>query len=134
MTSSGAHLRGLAPGQHSSEGTSQRWRAVSDTVPDLTGSVIKPKTSRTDSDGFNKYASRPVQFFKYIYICKNCILGANRITSVHEIRSSNKIRGTSYFCFLLGDYLACGKNCFTVFAFVNATVEILNHKKNCCFI
>ena len=28
-----ARLRGLAPAQHSSEETSQRWRAVGDTVP-----------------------------------------------------------------------------------------------------
>ena len=33
VTSGGAHLRGLAPGLHSSEETSQRWRAVGDTVP-----------------------------------------------------------------------------------------------------
>ena len=33
VTSGGAHLRGLAPGLHSSEGTSQRWRAVGVTVP-----------------------------------------------------------------------------------------------------
>ena len=33
VTSCGAHLRGLAPGQHSSEETSQRWRVVGDTVP-----------------------------------------------------------------------------------------------------
>ena len=33
VTSGGAHLRGLAPGQHSSEETSQRWRVVGDTVP-----------------------------------------------------------------------------------------------------
>ena len=33
VTSGGAHLRGLAPGLHSSEKTSQRWRAVGDTVP-----------------------------------------------------------------------------------------------------
>ena len=32
VTSAGAHLRGLAPGQHSSEETSQRWRAVGDTA------------------------------------------------------------------------------------------------------
>ena len=31
-TSGGAHLRGLAPGQHSSEEASQRWRVVGDTV------------------------------------------------------------------------------------------------------
>ena len=33
VTSSGAHLRGLAPGLLSSEETSQRWRTVGDTVP-----------------------------------------------------------------------------------------------------
>ena len=32
VTSCGAHLRGLAPGLHSSEETSQRWRVVGDTV------------------------------------------------------------------------------------------------------
>ena len=33
VTSGGAHLRGLAPGQHSSEETSQQWRAAGNTVP-----------------------------------------------------------------------------------------------------
>ena len=33
VTSCGAHLRGLVRGQHSSEESSQRWRAVGDTVP-----------------------------------------------------------------------------------------------------
>ena len=46
--SCGAHLRGLAPGQHSSEESSQRWRVVGDTV-DLTGPGTEPQTSRTDS-------------------------------------------------------------------------------------
>ena len=32
VTSCGAHLRGLAPGLHSSEEMSQRWRVVGDTV------------------------------------------------------------------------------------------------------
>ena len=32
VTSGGAHLRDLAPGLHSSEETSQRWRAVGDSV------------------------------------------------------------------------------------------------------
>ena len=49
VTSCGAHLRGLAPGQHSSEETSQRWRVVGDAVPILTGPGIEPQTSRTDS-------------------------------------------------------------------------------------
>ena len=33
VTSGGVHLLDLAPGQHSSEETSQRWRAVGGTVP-----------------------------------------------------------------------------------------------------
>ena len=48
VTSCGAHLRGSAAGQHSSEETSQRWRAV-DKTADLTGPGIEPQTSRTDN-------------------------------------------------------------------------------------
>ena len=33
VTSGEAHLRGLAPGQHSMEEISQRWRAIGDTHP-----------------------------------------------------------------------------------------------------
>ena len=33
VTCRGIHLGGLTSGQHSSEETSQRWRAVGDTVP-----------------------------------------------------------------------------------------------------
>ena len=42
VTSGGVHLSGLAPGQHSSEETSQRWRAVGDSTSDLTGPGIEP--------------------------------------------------------------------------------------------
>ena len=42
VTSGGVHLRGLAPGQHSSEKTSQRWRAVDDTASNLIGPGIEP--------------------------------------------------------------------------------------------
>ena len=49
VTSGGAQLRGLAPGQHSSEETSQQWRPVGDIVPHLTSPGIESKTSRTDS-------------------------------------------------------------------------------------
>ena len=59
VSSGEAHHRGLAPWQHSSEKTSQRWRAVSDTVPDLTGAVIETKTSHTVTDIFNYSASEP---------------------------------------------------------------------------
>ena len=41
VTSGGIHLHGLAPGQHSSEETSQRWQAVGNTVSDLTGPGIE---------------------------------------------------------------------------------------------
>ena len=47
-TNGGAHLRVLAPDQHSSEETSQRWRAVNDTVIDFTSPRIEAQTSRTD--------------------------------------------------------------------------------------
>ena len=33
VTCGGVHLRGLEPGLHSSEETTQRWRTVDDTVP-----------------------------------------------------------------------------------------------------
>ena len=42
LTNGGVHFRGLAPGQHSSEETSQRWRAIGDTVTDLTGLGFEP--------------------------------------------------------------------------------------------
>ena len=42
-TSCGIHLRGLAPGQHSSEETSQLWQAVGGAVCDLTEPVIELK-------------------------------------------------------------------------------------------
>ena len=51
MTSSEARLRGLAPGQHSSRETSQRWRAVVDTVSDLTEPVIELESFTTPPTG-----------------------------------------------------------------------------------
>ena len=49
-----AHLRGLAPEQHSSEKNSQRWRDVGDALFDLTGPGIESQISRTDSDVLSK--------------------------------------------------------------------------------
>ena len=49
--------RGLEPGQHSFEETSQRWRAVGYTLSDLTGPGIEPRTSHADSDVCNHYAN-----------------------------------------------------------------------------
>ena len=52
VTSGGAYFHGLAPVpvQHSSEETSQWWRAVGDNVPDLTVPGVEPPTYRTDSN------------------------------------------------------------------------------------
>ena len=55
VTSGGVHLRGLAPGQHSSEETSQHLRAVSGTKSDLTGMGIKPQNSCTGRDVFIRF-------------------------------------------------------------------------------
>ena len=59
-TSDEVHLSGLAPGYHSSEETSQRWRFFGDTVSNLTGSEIEPQIFRADSDVFNHHTDRPV--------------------------------------------------------------------------
>ena len=48
--SGGVHLLSLTLGQHSSEETLHRWRAVGGTVLDLTDLGIKPQTARTDSN------------------------------------------------------------------------------------
>ena len=48
VTSGVAYLHDLAPGQHSSEETSQRWRAVGGTVHDLTDPRFDPRTFLTD--------------------------------------------------------------------------------------
>ena len=45
-----AHLHSLAHGQHSFQVTSQRCRAVDNTVSDFTGLKFEPQTSRTDSN------------------------------------------------------------------------------------
>ena len=63
VTSSRAHVRGLAPGQHSSEETSQRWRAVDATVTNLTPLGIETRTSRANSDVSKQYANRSVALF-----------------------------------------------------------------------
>ena len=46
VTNSGDYLRDLAPGEHSSEETSQRWQGPSNTVSDLTSAVIEPHLLR----------------------------------------------------------------------------------------
>ena len=57
----GIHLHGLVPGQHSSDKTSQRRRAVGDTVFDLTSQGIEPKTSCTNGDARKNCADWPVK-------------------------------------------------------------------------
>ena len=50
VTSGRAHFRGLALSQQSSTETSQRWRDVGDTVPDLTDRGFEPQVSRINSN------------------------------------------------------------------------------------
>ena len=47
VTSDGAYFRGLALGQHSSKETPKQWRAVSDTVSEMTGPGFEPQTCCT---------------------------------------------------------------------------------------
>ena len=61
--SGGVHLRGLAPGQYSSEETSQRWRTVRNTAFNLTDLGSEPQTSRAVSDVLSHHATRqPVMY------------------------------------------------------------------------
>ena len=48
VTSDGIHLCGFAPGQHSSEETSQRSRVVGDAVSDLTDPGIEQDLSQQE--------------------------------------------------------------------------------------
>ena len=51
VTSAGDHeWHDSAPRQHSSEETSDRWRAIGDAVSDLTGQEIRRKTSCASGD------------------------------------------------------------------------------------
>ena len=59
VTSGGAHLRGLARGQHSSKKTSLRCRVVEDTVSDLTDLGMESKTFRADSGVLSHIANLP---------------------------------------------------------------------------
>ena len=68
VTSGGVHLRGLPPGQHSSEKTSLQWRAIGDAVSDLTGPEIEPKTCGAHSDVFHRSANWPVLSSFSIYL------------------------------------------------------------------
>ena len=45
VTSGGAHLCSLTPGQLSSEETLQQWQAIGDTVSDLIGPGLESQTS-----------------------------------------------------------------------------------------
>ena len=56
VSSGGVHLRGLAAGQHSSEETSPQWRAVGDTVSNLTAPRIEHMAYRANSNALNHYA------------------------------------------------------------------------------
>ena len=54
------HLHGLAPGQHSFEETSLRWRAVGEVAPDSSGQVVEPIISHADSESLTTTLTRLV--------------------------------------------------------------------------
>ena len=58
MTAGGIHLRGLMPGQHSSEETSQRWKVDLDAVSDLTKPATETQTFRADGEVFTHNIDR----------------------------------------------------------------------------
>ena len=67
------HLRSLAPGQRSSEETSQRWRVVGDTVSNLTTPGIESQTSCTAGVVFTQHACSCREFhdvltFRVIFV------------------------------------------------------------------
>ena len=78
VTSGGAHVPGLAPGQHSSEETSQRWRAVG--CADLTGPGIEPQTSRTEGVGLATEL-----LFYYLFINAQTISSKANAFCIHSI-------------------------------------------------
>ena len=89
-----AYLRGLALGQRSSEETSQRWRAVGDTVSDLACPGIEPVTSRTDSDGpvFPKvWLEEPLRNFERPPIIKFVLQMKLQSTTVLTLTKNFKI-------------------------------------------
>ena len=57
--SGGVPLRGLEPRHHSSEETSQQWRAVGDNVSDLTDPGIEAQTSRAECNVSTTELTRP---------------------------------------------------------------------------
>ena len=64
LTSGGVYLRGLAPGQHFSKETSQRWRAVGGNATYLADPGFEPMASGTDSDDLSNWANRQVSHFQ----------------------------------------------------------------------
>ena len=65
VTNGGVHLRGVAPGQHISKETSQRWRSIGCTVSNLTGPKIEPLTSRAKNKVFNSCANFLVKILQF---------------------------------------------------------------------
>ena len=106
VTSGGTHLRGLASGQHSAEKTSQRWRAVSDTVSDLTGLGIEPQTFRIDSNAFKHYAD-------WLVLSKLCITNLKAgmvLVALTSLLYKRVCYSNSYVCWLFPGYkdtIAC---------------------------
>ena len=74
VASGAVHLHDLAPGQHSFEKTSQRWRAAGDIVSVLSNPVIEPMTSRTVSgvEGLHELVGLVVNSGEVWLVLFNC--------------------------------------------------------------
>ena len=87
VSSCGTHLRGLAPGQHNSEESSQRRRVIESQrwrrhCVDLTGPGIEPQTSRTDSVRLaTELTAGPLNTYVYTfhYVKKGSVLYFDRV-------------------------------------------------------
>ena len=99
VTSGGIHLRGLAPGQHSSKETSQWWRAVGDTVSDLTGQRIELEIPRTDlkhcaifltkfQPGYSQYCRTIWSSYRTRFVRRNRCRERTRAVTERELESN----------------------------------------------
>ena len=107
-----AHLRSLASGQHSSEETSQRWRAIGDTMSDLTGSGIEPQTSHTDRDMLNIEPT-----YRLCVYCQ--FLRIFLVTLIHCFRTLQRFNSILNSCRVTLDFVVPDKIC----SLINVAVE-----------
>ena len=88
----------FAPGQYSSEETSQRWRIAGDRAFDLTGPGIKPSTSRANSNALHNYPAEQFvsiiskNFVGWITPCRGCARGSHRAGGAHVDHTVQGVR------------------------------------------